>query len=174
VSNKKTATLGGINGLESTVANPALPVALDDGHFVSARVVRLIEIIREKWPSLDVKWVPREMRSETQPAFLIVEQHQGQELPVFFVQNEEEFDGTVIERLIMSDSQQHNVHDVVEARNQAIRLVQEKIKDDAREERLDMVRSAVKSGKYDYTMPDKEGKIIKLDTHGGKILRGEV
>ena len=174
MSNKKTATLAGMNGLESTVANPMLPVALGDGHFASARVVRLIEIIREKWPSLDVKWIPREMRGEDEPAFLIVEQFQGQELPVFFVQNEEQFDGTVIERLIMSDSEQHNVHDVVEARNQAVRLVSEKVKQDAMDEKLDMVRHAIKSGKFGYTIPNPDGKPLNLDVHGGKILRGEV
>ena len=162
-----------MNGLDSTVANPLLPVALDDGHFASARVVRLIEIIREKWPSLDVKWIPREMRAENEPAFLIVEQFQGQELPVFFVQNEEQFDGTVIERLIMSDSEQHNVHDVVEARNQAVRLVSEKVKQDAMDEKLDMVKHAIKSGKFGYTIPNPDGKPLNLDVHGGKILRGE-
>jgi len=174
MSNTKTATISGMNGLDSTVANPALPVALSDGHFTSARVIRLIEIIREKWPSLDVKWIPREMRSENEPAFLIVEQFQGQELPVFFVQDEEQFDGTVIERLIMSDSQEHNVHDVVEARNKAVRLVQDKIKEDIKEERIDMVKAAVKSGKFGYTVPNPDGKPFNLDTHGARILRGEV
>lgn len=174
MSNKKSLITGGINGLTSTVANPLLPVALEDGHFVSARVVRLIEIIRETWPMLDVKWIPREMRAADDPAFLIVEKYQGQELPIFHVQSEEVFDGSVIERLIASDNERGNVHDSVEAHNQAIRLIQEKVRDDLREERLDIIRSAIKSGKFDYSIPGPDGKPIKVDSHGAKLLRGEI
>lgn len=171
---QRASLLHGINGLNSTVANPALPVALEDGHFCSARVVRLIEIIREEWPMLDVKWIPREMRGADDPAFLIVEQYQGQELPIFHVQDEELFDGTVLERLIASDNEKGNVHDAVEAHNKAVRMIQEKIKEDAKEERLDMIRSAIKSPLHNYTVPGTDGKPVKLDTHGAKILRGEV
>lgn len=173
MSNRKKSTLVD-SRVNSTIANPSLPVALEDGHFVSARVVRLIEIIREKWPELDVKWIPREMRGEDEPAFLITEMRDGVEYPVFHVLSEEVFDGSVIERLILSDNAHGNVHDHIEARNKAVRMVQEKIKEDEREERLDIVRHAVKSGKYDYTVKTKEKGVIKLDTHGGKIISGEI
>lgn len=173
MSNTRKSTLVD-ERVNSTVANPMLPVALEDGHFVSARVVRLIEIIRDKWPSLDVKWIPREMRAEDEPAFLIVEQKDGAEFPVFYVKNEEQFDGSVIERLILSDNANGNVQDHLDAQNAAVKLIQQKLREDEREERLDIVRSAVKSPLHDYKIKDKEGKILKLDTHGGKILRGEV
>lgn len=169
---RKPSLIQGLNGLASTVANPLLPVALEDGHFVSSRVVRLIEVIREKWPTLDVKWIPREMRSADDPAFLIVEKSQGQEFPVFHIKDESEFDGTVIERLIQSDSQYTNVHSDIEAHNEAIRLIASKIEDDMREERMEIIRYAIRSGKFNYTVPGKDGPIA-IDTHGAKILRGE-
>lgn len=173
-NSRHLATVKSDRDLTSTIANPALPVALDDGNFVSARVVRLIEIIREQWPVLEVKWIPRSMRSETDPAFLIVETHQGQEFPVFFVESEDKFDGSVLERLILGDSHKHDVNTEVEARNEAVKMLQKKVKEDEREERIDMVTHAIKSGKYDYTIPNPDGKPFKLDTHGAKILRGEV
>lgn len=173
MSNTRKSTLVD-ERVNSTIANPMLPVALEDGHFASARVVRLIEIIRDKWPMLEVKWIPRELRGADEPAFLIVEKKDGAEFPIFYVKDEDVFDGTVIERLILSDSANGNVHDHVEAQNAAVKLIQDKLREDEREERLDIVRAAVKSPLHNYKIKDKEGKILKLDTHGGKILRGEV
>lgn len=151
------------------LVNPTLPVAHDDGHFISERVSRLVEIIRERWPVVDVKWIPPELRGVYDDAFLIVENlPDGRTVPIFRVKNEQEFDGSVLERLIQSDNANGNVHNAIEAQNEAVRLIQKKLEKEQREEAHDLAGSILKSPLHTYRHKMDNGRKLVIKDYGNR------
>lgn len=149
---------------DQLIANPNLPVAHDDGHFISERVSRLIEIIRDRWPTLDVKWIPPELRGSNEDAFLIVENlPDGRSVPVFRVHREQDFDGSILERIINADNANGDVASRIEAQNEAVRLIQAKLEQEKRDEAHDLAKSIINSPlhSFKHKMPDGRKLVIK-------------
>lgn len=130
-----------------------LPVPHEDGSFISERVSRIAELIREYDPNLDVRWIPHNKRTRSEPQFAIVERMtNGAEAVVFYVQDEKEFDGSVLERIYMNDAAKHgNILDKIEAQNQAVRALQEKDYKEKMAEATDLAYHILKSPKHTYT-----------------------
>lgn len=77
---------------------------LIDGQFVSAKIERLVQAIKDYEPELEVKWVPPAQRTEGMAAYAI-EHHAPGNAPyvLMYVQNDEEFDERVLMRIIQND-----------------------------------------------------------------------
>lgn len=135
-----------------SLADPgSLPVPHDDGHFISAEISRIVELIREYSQYLEVKWIPPELREPGDAAFAIVEHtSDGRVLPIFKVQTEEEFDHRVLARIYSSDNSKANVLDNIDAQNMAIREIQRKKHKDEMDEAHDVAVSILKSGRATY------------------------
>lgn len=136
-----------------------LPTAHDDGRFISAKVSRVVELLREYDSNLDVKWVPPDRRAVGDPAFMITERlRDGSEVVAFYVQDEESFDERVLQRVILGDNTHHDVQARIDAENAAVNA----LADAKRREELaiyaDRAHSMIHSGKHTYR-------------HGGKIYR---
>lgn len=122
------------------------PTAHDDGHFISAKVSRIVELIREYDPRLDVKWVPPDVREPGDAAFAIIERtREGREEVVFHVQTEEEFNESVLVRVYRSDVAHNDVLGNIEAQNRAVKAAQEARKRDQMEEAHDLMRTVLGS-----------------------------
>lgn len=121
-----------------TFAQAAIP--LDDGSWVAAKVVRTAEIIKDFFPNLEVRWLPKDKRAIDSDAFMIVEKcADGAELVAFTVRDESEFDERILERIIRADiTKQKNgptgILEDIDAHNASVKLMQAKQKQDALDE----------------------------------------
>lgn len=129
-----------------------LPVPHEDGSFVSERVSRLIEIIRDYDRNIDVRWIPHGQRAADDPAFALVTRDTGgREYVIFYVQDESAFDGGVLERLYQMDAAKHgNILTKIETENMAVKAIQEKLYKERLEEANDLAYSIMKSSKNYY------------------------
>lgn len=128
-----------------------LPSAHDDGRFISGKVSRIVELVREYDHRLDVKWIPPDLRASGDPAFAVTERlKDGSEVVAFYVQSEEEFDERVLTRLIESDNAHGNVGARVEAGNLAARAVAEKRRREEVAAYADFATSIIRSRKHTY------------------------
>lgn len=84
-----------------------LPVPHEDGSWVSEKVSRIVELIREYDHNLDVRWIPPRARKPGDAAFAIIEMTQDGPRTAFLVQTEEEFDERVLARIYNADSRVH-------------------------------------------------------------------
>jgi hypothetical protein len=134
-----------------------LPIPHVDGSFVSERVSRIVEIIRDYDSNLDVKWVPPAARTPGMAAFAITEKIGDKEVIAFHVQTEAEFDERVLERIFLHDGRKHNIQEQLEAKNAAARIVKEKKRLEALEEQLEVATAILKSPKSKYIGPN--GKV---------------
>lgn len=126
----------------------SLPVPHDDGHFISERISRVVEIIRETWPMLDVKWIPPELRAEGDAAFVIVEHlPDGREVPVFHVATESEFDHRILAKIEQGDNSKGNLLETIEAEERALRRYQEKQLAEYLEDQNDFVKFVISGGR---------------------------
>lgn len=135
---------------DQMIAN--LPVPHEDGSFVSARVSRLVELIREYDPSVDVRWIRPQDRNPDEPAFaLVTRDQQGREYVIFYVKDEETFDGSVVQRLIQMDqAKKGNILSEIDAQNAAAKAIQQKLHKEQLEESKDLAYHILKSKKHDY------------------------
>lgn len=135
---------------DAMIAN--LPVPHDDGSFISEKVSRIAELVREYDHNIDVRWVRPQDRDPGDPAFAIVDATPGkQEYVIFYVQDESEFDGRVLERLYQTDAAKHgNMLNEIEARNAAVKAIQEKLHKERLEEAHDLAYHILKSNKHAY------------------------
>jgi hypothetical protein len=134
--------------LELVVDLGSLPVPHDDGHFISERISRVVDIIRETWPMLDVKWIPPELRAPGDAAFAIVERlPDGREFVVFHVDKEEDFDHRVLARIYAGDNTQNNVLAEIEAQDQALRAYQQKAAQEQMDEANEFAAFVLKGGR---------------------------
>ena len=127
------------------------PVAHDDGRFISAKVSRIVELIRGYDPRLDVMWIPPDKRQLNDPAFVITERSSdGKIHEIFHVQSEEFMDERVLEQVYMADTAKHDVNGRIEAHNKAIRDAQALQARDNNEARLDLAKSLLQSPLHTY------------------------
>lgn len=137
-----------------------LPVPMADGHWVSEKVARTVELIRNYDPNLDVVWLPPERRDDPRdPEFYVVERTvDGRTLPVFSIQDESFMDERLLERIYENDSLKNNdVMGGIDARNKARRDMIAAEQRDREAEFLEMAASILKSPKTRYTTPDGRG-----------------
>lgn len=128
-----------------------LPAVHDDGSFISARVSRIVELIREYDHNLEVKWIPERMRRPDEPAFMITERlRDGKEVVAFYVQSEADFDERVLARIYEGDNAKHDVQARVDAQNAAVARIREAKAAEEREQFADLVHSMVNSKKHTY------------------------
>lgn len=134
----------------SMLAN--LPVPHADGSFISERVSRLIEIIRDYDRHLDVRWIPPAQRAADDPGFALVSAVPGQpEYVVFYIQDESKFDGGVLERLYQMDAAKHgNILTKIEAENAAVKAIQAKLHTERLEEAHDIAYHIQRSSLNNY------------------------
>lgn len=127
---------------------------LSDGHWINSKVARTVEIIRERWPDLDVMWIPAEKREDGDAAFALIETlRSGERVVAMYVQTEEEFDERVLEKLIRADMQGKDPNAwnaEMEARNEAVRLMRNKKSEEMYLETMEPYIYALKSGKNKY------------------------
>lgn len=137
----------------------SIPVPHSDGSWVSERISRVIELIREYDSALDVKWIPPDRRGEGDPAFAITETRQGREYVAFYVQSEKDFDERILARIYAGDSTRTNVMSELDAYNEAVRAVQARKKEDERAEMHELAFSMLRSPLHTYR---HNGKKINL------------
>lgn len=129
-----------------------LPVPHEDGSFISQKVSRVVEIIRDYDHNIDVRWIPPNQRGAEDPAFAIVGKDiHGREYVIFYVQDESQFDGRVLERLFQMDQAKNgNVLSDIDAKNAAVRAIRAKLHQEQLEEAHDLAQSILKSKKHTY------------------------
>lgn len=138
--------------------DPTLRVAVphDDGHMISERTSRIIELIREYDDHLDVMWIPPEKRGINEPAFVVVERlADGSTHSVFYVQDEDAFDGSVLERIYNTDVLKQGGNpsaflNNLDARNRAVKAIAEKVRQEALEEYIEEAYAVLKSPLHRY------------------------
>lgn len=138
-----------------------LPVPHDDGHFISEKVSRTVELIRQYDPNLDVVWLPPERRDNpNDPEFYVVERMaDGRTLPVFSIQSAEFMDERLLERIYTNDAEkQGNIMDAIDARNKARRDMIAKESAEREAEYLEVAQAILRSPKSTYR-------------HNGKVYR---
>lgn len=129
-----------------------LPVPHEDGSFVNERVGRIAELLQDYDKNIEVRWIPPAQRGNNEPAFAIVNSTPNQqEYVMFYVQDENEFDGSVIERVFQMDAAKHgNILSKVDAHNLAIRATLAKKKQEELDEAHDLATSILRSKKHTY------------------------
>ena len=128
-----------------------LPTVHDDGHFISAKVSRVVELIREYDHHLDVKWVPPDKRGPNDPAFAITERlGDGREVVAFYVDTEDHFDEGVLARIYMGDNTKNDVQARVTAQNAAAEAVRHAKQREELEEYYSLLGSMITSKKHTY------------------------
>lgn len=128
-----------------------LPTAHDDGRFISAKVSRIVELVREYDHRLDVKWIPPNMRGEGDAAFAVTERlKDGSEVVAFYIDSEEHFDETVLARIYESDNTKNDVQARIDAQNKAVNDVKASRQRDERYAHYDLMSSIIRSPKHTY------------------------
>ena len=138
--------------------------SLVDGQFVSNKVARIVEAIRHYSEELDVKWVPPGAREEGVAAFKIIHNPPGgRSYVLFHVKDESEFDERVLQKIIANDQRTRPVQlSELEAWEEAQRRVKHQEFLDALEEANDKMAFALRTPLHTYTVPDRNGKVIKI------------
>lgn len=124
-------------------------------HFVSARVERIVQAIKDYEPMIDVDYLPvgaRETAEKggkivTLPAFKIVYRPIGQpEFVLFHVKDEESFDERVLMRIIQNDNRNgQQTWNEFQALEKAQQMVAQIKRQDEMEEMHDMARHIIRT-----------------------------
>lgn len=135
-----------------------------DGQFVNNKVARIVEAIRHYSDELEVKWIPPGAREEGVAAFKIIHNPPGgKSYTLFHVKNDEDFDERVLAKIIANDQRTRPVQlSELEAWEEAQRRVKHQEFLDALEEANDKAAFALRTPLHTFTMPDADGKIIKI------------
>lgn len=142
-------------------------VALEDGSFVSAKAVRVVEIIRDYDPGLEVEWIPRQHRIPGDDAIRIVDTRaHGLARTIMSFRDEETFtqrDGAwVLERLFLADGAKNDPVARMEAGNAALRALELKETLDLRAEGRELLTSALRSPLNRYRYTDPAGTLMEI------------
>lgn len=148
----------------------SLPVATQDGHFVSEIHMRVAEVLRDYDRNLEIEWIPDAARTDPRDKpFRVVhtDPRSGYRYVVCYA---DELDGRLLERIIAMDSaKKGNVLSEIDARNAAVKLLAKKEADEQRAEAHDMAAHALKSHLNTYTLKDpKTNRLIKIRDFGNR------
>lgn len=111
-----------------------------DGQFVSDRVQRIVEALKEYCPEIEVKWLPPGARREGQAAYCIMHCPPGQQPYVItYIHRDEDFTASVLARIIDGDQRNgEKSWDMFTAAEQAEKLIKRKYYEEAMEEANDI------------------------------------
>jgi hypothetical protein len=158
-------------------------VSCEDGSFVTAKTMRIVELIRAYDPGLDVEWIPRERRLADDDAIRVVDTRaKGLARTIMSFPDEAAFtadDGlSVLERIQLADHQLGNPVARMEARNYAAQVLQRKRHQEQRAERRDLMLHALKTplSRWTFRRPDgelreiRDGKGVSLPAPKPKVI----
>jgi hypothetical protein len=135
-----------------------------DGQFVSAKISRIVEAIRDYSEELDVQWLPPQLRTDNEAAFKIIHRAPGQPpYTLFHITNDEDFDERVLARIIANDQRTRPVQlSELEAWEEAqARINKQKFLDDM-EEAADKAAFMLRTPLHTYTIPGRNGRVKKI------------
>lgn len=141
----------------------------ETGTFISSKMQRLAEIIKDYDPYLELRWIPSDKRtnSDTLP-YVVVDTRPGNpNYPVFYF-SETTPPEEVLEKIFLGDNARQDVLAKVDARNAAIEAFRLKEQLDAMEEAHDQFHFLATSRSNNYVnwgRDPKTGKKIKLDVN---------
>jgi hypothetical protein len=145
---------------------------LSDGTWVNSRIARIIEIIRDYDPMLEVRWLPRADRIAGADVFQIVDKRIDR--VAFSVKDEASFDESVLDRIFEADLARVQGSPAthlqkIDIHNANIKLLKAKEKMEEEEDRNDKVAAILKSPlnaykhdgyRYDKHPTDQPKKVI--------------
>lgn len=146
-----------------------LPVPHEDGSFVSARIDRVIEAIKDYEPRIEVQWIPPAAREEGDNAFrLLYTEDNGLQYVMFFVATEEEFDERVLQRIWAADQRKQGkkYYTELELQDMARANLKKRKFEDAMAEANDIAYHVFRSHKNTYKVNDN---LIIKDRGGGDV-----
>jgi len=135
-----------------------IPVPHSDGSFVSERITRIVELIREYSSDLDVRWIHPDNRDPGDAAFCIVERTREGWRTVLTVQTEEEFDQRVLARVIAADGHKVNVKLAIQKMQAAEKALKKREHDEVWGEARDKAAFLIKTPLHS---PRIDGKTIR-------------
>lgn len=131
-----------------------IPVPHEDGSFISERVSRVAELVREYDHHIDVRWIRPQDRLPNDPAFAIVYHNDdGSEYVIFYVDTEAEFDGSVLRRLQGMDQARRGgkgILNEIDATNEALKIITEARHKEQLEADTDLAYHILHSHKHNY------------------------
>lgn len=128
-----------------------VPIPLEDGHWISAKVARVVEVLKNYDEKLDVVWIPPEQREPGDAAFMVVELTPRGPQPIFAVLDEEHMDERLLEQVYLYDT--HKPGDVLsemDARNKARRDMMRAKHQEEMDAAADLAYHILKSPKIRY------------------------
>jgi hypothetical protein len=138
----------------------SVAVPHDDGSFISERISRVVELIRDYDYTLDVEWIPPSVRGENDAFRIIQHKPDGTKYVVMGVRSEEDFDERILARLYEGDNKNGDVQQRMEANNQAIRDYKRKVLEEIQDEQNQMAASVLRSPKSIYRIGNTEFRDI--------------
>lgn len=132
-----------------------------DGRWISDRVSRIVEVIHDYDPSIEVQWVPPEERELGDPVFRLMElRPNGQKFIMFYIQDENAFDESVLARIFQSDATKNKLTlSAIDAHNDAVRALKLKKQMEELDEAHDLAKTILKSPLHTFR-------------HNGMVIRG--
>lgn len=148
-------------------------VATED-RFVSQKWMFLAEMIQDYNPSLELRWIPPDKRSNQdrdKPYMVVHQDKHGKDYVVLYA-SELDQPEEVLERIFLSDMKNGNVLTRMEARNSAKKLFEMREKEEQLAEQEEFTRWLVETNKVNPTYRDKNsGELIKLDSQLNRVER---
>lgn len=126
---------------------------LEDGHWISDEITRIIEVIRDLDPNIEVCWIPPENRAPGDAAFLFIEHTpDGRKHKMFYVMTEADFTvRNTLTRILEGDNARSPLTiAALDKHNDAMKLVQLKQHQDELEAKHDLAHHILKSPKSTY------------------------
>jgi hypothetical protein len=138
--------------------------AVIEGQFVNNKVANIATALAEYEPELEVEHYPENEKSDNLPSYGIVHNSASMgRYVLFYVMKEEDMDERVIARVIANDQRksQSTLSDL-ESWEKAQAMLKKQEYMDKMEEAADILRFGLKTHLNTYTVPDANGKIIKI------------
>lgn len=135
----------------------------EDGHFVSEKQRRVAQLLQEKYPYLQVQWIPADKRSSSDYPFRVVDCTPGR--PRYVVCFAHDCDERLLARVMQADNSNQNVLNILEAHNAAAEALEEQERRDKNMEAHQMAFSIFRSKKIHY----KHGGIDYGKAFGGRF-----
>lgn len=145
----------------------------DSGSFISSKLQRLAEIIQDYDPSLELRWIPPNMRTseDSKPYVIIHNLGNGRSYSVMHFDDLTEPE-QVLARIFEGDNRQGNVLASVEANNAAIEAFRLKERMDQAEEAKDMTAfllDPARSNNYVNWKSPATGEKVKLNEYRKRV-----
>ena len=132
--------------MDDIFAQMAEPLA--DGSWINSRIARIVEIIQDYDPMLEVRWIPRNKRDPGDDVFQIVDKRINR--VAFTVKDEASFDESVLNKIFKADMTKKNngpltLLEEIELENNTRKIMLAKEKMDRDEDKSDEVATILKS-----------------------------